>query len=263
MKHVTTRLRGRLGNNMFQVGALYTYAKMHGYTATMHNYSGDYPIVFRNVDTDADPPVTSNYKSLEHNHFGYSELPLDASGESINIHGVYCHFQHEKYLDRELLSELFAIPEALKESLTEKYLDIDSRCSIHIRRGDYVSRRRGRKRIWPTHGFEYVNKARTHVDSSIFLVSSDDISWCKRNLPKDMDVLYVDESPEASMYAMSLCEHNIISNSSFSWWSAYLNTNKNKKVITPKQWFFKDNPVVLSGQADIFSDIPCEGWIRV
>jgi len=262
MKFVTTQLRGRLGNQMFQIGALYTYAKRHHYRPVLRNSTHDYPVVFRRVNFDNDI-ATSNYKVLEHNHFGYSEIPVDDSDESINIHGHYCYFQHENYLDKDLTKDLFAIPETLRESLTNKYPDIDTRCSIHIRRGDYARRRRGGKRIWPTHAVDYLNKARSYVHSSNFLVSSDDIPWCKRHLPNDMNILYVDEAPEASMYAMSLCEHHIISNSSFSWWSAYLNSNENKTVIAPKQWFLKDNPVVLSRQANIYSNIPCEDWIRI
>ena len=71
----------------------------------------------------------------------------------------------------------------------------------------------------------------------MFLCVSDDIEWCKHNLP-NRDRIYFTHNPlEVDMCITSLCSNNIIANSSFSWWGAWLNINPNKKVIAPKKWF--------------------------
>ena len=68
-------------------------------------------------------------------------------------------------------------------------------------------------------------------------VFSDDINWCKTNL-KFKNMVFVEGNDDVEdLWLMSLCDHNIIANSSFSWWGAWLNINPNKKVISPKRWF--------------------------
>lgn len=131
--------------------------------------------------------------------------------------------------------------------------------SIHVRRGDYLL-------PWHHHfcilGFDYYNEAISHFIDDIekyhFVVFSNDIEWCKENLFEGDIVTFVgsaegdfgapppSETPPAhigpsekafsDLILMSLCEHNIIGNSSFSWWAAFRNKNENKKVICPKNY---------------------------
>ena len=86
-----------------------------------------------------------------------------------------------------------------------------------------------------------------------FFVFSDDISWTKENLIIE-NALYIDNNtiPHEDMYLMSLCKHNIIANSSFSWWGAWLNNNNYKTVIAPKKWFL-----------DKENEVACENWIKL
>ena len=78
-----------------------------------------------------------------------------------------------------------------------------------------------------------------------FFIFSDDIHWVKNNLDfidhKTLIVLESDIPDHEEMYLMSQCKYNIIANSSFSWWGAWLNQNSDKKVIAPKKWF-KSSP---------------------
>lgn len=112
--------------------------------------------------------------------------------------------------------------------------------SIHVRRGDYLDH--------PLFGGicekEYYQSAikaiLNKVKNPIFFIFSNDIKWCKENLNMDYPSYYIDwnkgEKSFRDMQLMSLCKHNIIPNSSFSWWGAWLNKNNNKIVIAPKNW---------------------------
>ncbi len=86
-----------------------------------------------------------------------------------------------------------------------------------------------------------------------FFVFSDDISWTKENLIIE-NALYINNKsiPHEDIYLMSLCKHNIIANSSFSWWGAWLNKNDYKTVIAPKKWF-----------VDKENEVACENWIKL
>jgi hypothetical protein len=69
------------------------------------------------------------------------------------------------------------------------------------------------------------------------LLFSDDIDWCKENLKFPINTHFIEEDETISLYLMASCDHNIIANSSFSWWGAWLNENPNKIIIGPKTWF--------------------------
>jgi len=93
------------------------------------------------------------------------------------------------------------------------------------------------------------------IGASNVFVFSDDIGWCKENLTlPGFNFNFVDlENPYQSMYLMSMCENNIIANSSFSWWGSWLNQKENKRVICPKDWF---GPAINKDTRDVY----CEGW---
>lgn len=119
--------------------------------------------------------------------------------------------------------------------------------SVHIRRGDYVSipKIANIHRLLPLSYYEgATQKMLEHNPDAHFFISSDDIEWAKENFPEDRLVTFV-SSPEIPDYEelilMSLCRHHIIANSTFSWWSAWLNQNPQKVVIAPKQWFNDPN----------------------
>lgn len=106
--------------------------------------------------------------------------------------------------------------------------------SIHIRRTDYVGNS-FYTQLWNT---DYYEKAMAEFPGTGFLVFSDDIDWCKQYFSGSNDIEFCEEEdPIKAMNLMAGCKHNIISNSSFSWWAAYLNPNPHKKVIAPKAWY--------------------------
>ena len=93
-------------------------------------------------------------------------------------------------------------------------------------------------------------------DYKNIVVFSDDIPWCKENLIFDNIIFIEGNKDYEDLWLMSLCEHNIIANSSFSWWGAWLNENKNKKVVSPLNWFGQQSN---TNQSDI---VP-ESWIKI
>lgn len=132
-----------------------------------------------------------------------------------------------------------------KNPLTERNQDLQSlickqnSVSIHVRRGDYIEN----SLLGGLCGKEYYQKAidyiNLHVETPTFFIFSDDIAWCTENLNLTNSSFiswnkgltsYVD------MQLMSCCKHQIIANSSFSWWGAWLNSNPKKIVIGPKKW---------------------------
>ena len=129
--------------------------------------------------------------------------------------------------------------------------------SLHIRLKDYLL-------LSDVYGeictLEYYNKAIGYIKEKIekpkFFVFSDDIKMAQRIL-ENIEAVWVDNNSENNAYddlhLMSLCKHNIIANSSFSWWAAWLNSNENSVTIAPKQW--------LNSQK--LCDIWCEGWVKL
>jgi len=104
-------------------------------------------------------------------------------------------------------------------------------------------------------GMEYYGKAIRYFTDRLgrcdFLIFSDDIEWCKDNFLRGEFLFSDDVSESDALQKMSLCGHNIIANSTFSWWGAYLNKNKDKQIIAPKNWFgplnqIKDFSEILS-----------------
>lgn len=119
--------------------------------------------------------------------------------------------------------------------------------SIHVRRGDYVNH----SLFGGLCDLDYYKQAIEHIASKVnnplFIIFSNDINWTKANLNIPGQVVFVDwnkaENSYRDMQLMSLCKHNIIANSSFSWWGAWLNISDEKIVIAPKKWtnLDKDN----------------------
>lgn len=118
--------------------------------------------------------------------------------------------------------------------------------SIHIRKGDYETRH-WKDILGFMDNTKYYNNALNYINAKLenphFFIFSDDIEWAKNNFQLSK-YTYIDHNKGKlsyiDMYLMSLCKHNIIANSTFSWWGAWLNKNENKIVIMPDKWINKD-----------------------
>ena len=163
--------------------------------------------------------------------------------------GLYIsgYWQNEKYFifkeDEIRKSFTFRAPldgENLK--VAESVRDVNS-VSLHIRRGDYVSNKKFSQQ-YPIAPIKYYKGAisiiKKMVPDPVFFIFSDSIEWAKENFNIGSPVSYVCNNNGVTsyndMHLMSLCKHNITANSSFSWWGAWLNDNKSKIVIGPKNW---------------------------
>jgi len=157
------------------------------------------------------------------------------------------YFQSPRYFEkvRPILLNEFTLASPLLE-YGSKILDqikSSQSASLHVRRGDYLSNITVKKRFGPCSKDYYlraVSKVKAEIKGVKFFVFSDDIAWVKTNLELSEDTVYVSnpilkDAEELSL--MSSCQHNIIANSSFSWWGAWLNQNLNKLVIAPTPWF--------------------------
>lgn len=158
------------------------------------------------------------------------------------------YWQSERYFQsiNEIIRADFSFKLPLNEKNTEFAQQISqvNAVSLHVRRGDYVQN----PITLATHGLcslDYYQAAIRVIAESVeqphFFIFSDDITWVKANLKIPFPCYYLDHNQGAESYndmrLMSLCQHHIIANSSFSWWGAWLNPNTSKIVIAPKQWF--------------------------
>jgi len=130
---------------------------------------------------------------------------------------------------------------------------------LHIRRGDYLNPENRKKFIGPCSD-EYYDKAIEYFSGKypkvVFFVFSDDDEYCRIKYGDKRNFYFVDRHLKDyyDLYFMSKCRHNIIANSSFSWWAAWFNENEQKEIVSPSSWFNYD---------DISKSILGEGWVKI
>jgi len=232
---------GRLGNQMFQYANLLGIKYKKGYEIQLTKsqlqssmLTGVFTLTECTIVQLEDIPHNKTY--LENCHcFDLNVLEVD---DNTNLRG---YFQTEKYfkhcsniVKKEFSFKKEVIDECKKflKDLTDKTL-----VSLHVRRGDYLN-------LTHVHGefsLDYYEKAINLLNDSntALIIVSDDIKWCIENLNYS-NAVYSNGDSTFDLCLQSLCDHHIISNSTFSWWGAWLGSNKDKKVIAPEKWFNDD-----------------------
>ena len=227
--NLIVKLGGGLGNMLFQVASSLGLSKTFDY-----NLFSDYshfgilhtsPTSYKSTFLKKLPQISvnlSNVEVIEENDFCYQELSLPDS-KNIALKGA---FQSYKYFDkyRQDIIDFFS------------YKDYNPKMgfvSIHVRRGNYTQLQNYHYLLDKNY---YLN-AIDYFPNYKFLVFSDDIEWCKQVFQGDKFTFIENQTDTDDLWLMSECEHNIIGNSTFSWWGAYLNRNPNKIVIHPEKWF--------------------------
>jgi len=285
---VIAQLIGGLGNQLFQYAAARRLAQYHqvplklditGFeTYKLHNYSLNH---FNIVETFAQPDEIARYKKQGFIHrvrrrfFPYAlqrhilEKSLSFQPAILNLHpNVYLqgYWQSERYfIDiAVIIRQEFMIKtpiDAINAQLSEQ-ITATNAVSLHVRRGDYASNPVFQK----VHGLtslEYyakaIQKIAAQVENTHFFIFSDDPDWTRANLNFDVPLTFVTHNQADKNYEdlrlMSLCQHHIIANSSFSWWGAWLGGNPKKIICYPAHWANDKNLNT--------SDIIPNGWQKI
>lgn len=279
---IYSRIRGGLGNQLFQYSVARSLADQLGVDLGLdvreYNNFSNFQMGLSNFEIRANlnPDGLIRHKqngtilfALE-NLFGmhkhvYYEPSLSFDKKVLTKQdGTFLkgYWQSEKYFTdkKKIMDDL-----QIKILPTEKNIQIKTKIeeclsiSLHIRRGDYVSN--------SAHGtcdLTYYRKAvQFFIDkyglSFEIFAFSDDPNWVKDNLKLPVKINFISNNSSKKNYEdlrlMSCCKHNIIANSSFSWWGAWLNKNPKKFIIAPKQWFANNE---IENR-----DITPQNWLRI
>lgn len=172
------------------------------------------------------------------------------------------HFQKEKYFieAKKTLIKEFTLKSKLSDEAEKiRNLIINSNSiSIHVRRTDYLKQMDFFGSCSINYYTEAIKILANSSDNPTFFIFSDDIDWVIKNIQIPYSHIYVSDKEikdYESLDLMSKCRHNIIANSTFSWWGAWLNQNKGKMIIGPKQWFKNKTSNELG--------IMPEGWLQL
>jgi hypothetical protein len=264
---VTVYFAGGLGNQLFQVAATYNLAKKFGDEPVFNFNTSHTPLqgneiikyknnVFKEFKHSENIIIDNIFSQSGHS---FEEIPYK---KNVQLQGF---FQSEKFFTENKNEIVEKIINGLKTE-DKKYKEIVlwlkkvkeennnlPLVSIHVRRGDYLKF----PNIHTICSLDYYKNSLNLIKEKIGhftpIIISDDKLWCKNNLIGIISPFF-DEIED--LILMSNCDHNIIANSSFSWWGAYLNQNKNKVVIGPKLWFG------LGGPQDQEDTIPKQ-WIKI
>lgn len=259
--YVTCRLQGRTGNIMFQIS--HAYAKALEYnrqfvvpsdeSSTRHLENTLFKKIPFSIKTSTQTPTT---------HTTWVKFTYEQTVPLVDRPTAFAGwFQSEKFFIKykEPVIDLFSPPISFLEKVFRIYPFFKNKtvAAINVRRGDYLTQ----PTRHPVISLDYINKAYEHLPHhNILLVVSDDIEWCKDNI-KLPNCIFNDNSQfwdAEALWLLSLCDHFIISNSSFSWWGAYLSRSEDKVVIAPGTWFGPDMEA-----ANDPKDIYCEDWIKL
>lgn len=262
---ITTYLQGGLGNQIFQIVAAQNLALNNKDLAAFN---------FNESHTPLQGEQASKYKNTIFNNFTHKEDIVIENvftqkghafehityKKNLQLQGF---FQSEKFFseNKEIIVDMILKGIKSENEKWEKVIDFISNCekplvSVHIRRGDYLKF----AHVHTPCSLEYYRNSLSFIKDKIGdfkpIFISDDKNWCIETF-KDLDCLISPFNDEIEDFILMInSQHNIIANSSFSWWGAYLNQNPNKIVIGPKKWFGPTGP---QDQQDILP----QNWIKI
>ncbi|MDB4078797.1 alpha-1,2-fucosyltransferase [Amylibacter sp.] len=284
---IYSRIRGGLGNQLFQYCAARSLADSLGTSLGLDtrdfNQNSPYLLGLKNFNIRADfnPSVM-----IKHKNDGYIKYLIDiAFGKkqkiyketSLNFNEKFLLLQNNSYLKgywqtekyfkdnkKNILNDLKIInPQSNQNKKISKKIAGTTSVSLHIRRGDYVTNT-AYNAAHGTCSLTYYKNAINHLINKIgknftVFAFSDDPEWVSSNLKLPVSICFIDNNSSEYSYEdlrlMSECNHNIIANSSFSWWGAWLNTNHHKTVIAPNSWYadqsLKNNDIIPSNWTKI------------
>lgn len=239
-------LHSGLGNVLYNIATTYGIAKTHNLKPTIPSLK----TFFKNWGEKYEKSILRNVCTDEYEKSGTTVYEIRKQ-RNIFINRKYQngdklmgYYQSYKYFDemRNEIIDLFSIDESTKKYIDDKYFDIFNdkiiNVSLHVRRSDFCT-------LGINMNETYYNFAINHMKQILnneckFLIFSDDIEWCKKVFIGKEFIFIEGEDDYVDLYMMSFCDHNILANSTFSWWGAYLNKHEKKIVVYPKEWFNKN-----------------------
>ncbi len=178
------------------------------------------------------------------------------------------YWQSEKYF--EAISGIIRNEFIFKQPLVNEYylhvkhqIENSNSISLHFRRCDYVDNPKTNKYHGVPSMIYYqraVERIAKKINAPVLFIFSDDIQWVMTHFESEFPMVFIEQSDEelhSDFRLMSLCKHNIIANSSYSWWAAWLNENENKTVIAPEKWYAHQRSQVHA------SDLLPREWITL
>ena len=257
---ITCNLKGRLGNQLFQIATTHALAidnndrcvfplGIEGATPNIYERTFYANTILRNIVYGYD---FSWVRSIHREPgFHYSKINYQ---DGMLLDG---YFQSEKYFahQRDEVVKLFS-PSEYVTNRVNRYsgiINFDDCVAVHVRRGDYVKLSNVHTNLAEKSSY-YENALNIFADKKkIFF--SDDIQWCKQKFG-DQHIYIDNENDVVELFLFSRISSKIIANSSFSWWAAWLG-NFEDKVIAPKQWFGPNNSHLNT------EDVIPERWERI
>lgn len=243
--YIVPALGGRLGNNMFMVANAYAQAL---------NYNKQMVIAKNQLVYEGNDYSQNIFRKFEFIEEFDDNKNCNPPVPSSDKHTIYLgYYQSEKYFEKysENIKGLFGPPlEFIDKIRTEIPVIFNTEVTvINVRRGDYLHY----PNYHPTVSPEYIFKALELVPSKQYLIASDDIPWCKEQLNLPNAIYLEGWKSHEQLWIMAMCHHYVISNSSFSWWAAYLSRHPGKIVIAPETWFGPEAP-------QNWVDMYCKNW---
>lgn len=236
----TSYLMGGLGNQMFQISHALSqgwknsvpvifkcesYTKMQGSQPTKYKNN-----IFRKLKfTDNLPPAERLTNMWE-----FKELNVNPA-KNIEFFGYFQSSKNFYGFDKEI-QETFLPDEDFLNKIHSLYPQLNNKnnISIHIRRGDYLKV----SNILPVVDISYIDKCLDTIKEfdNIFVLT-DDKEWVEKNIKRQNLIIPKNLEDYEELWLIGLCKYNIMSNSTFSWWGSFLNTNPDKVVFVPDTWF--------------------------
>jgi hypothetical protein len=283
-KTVTIRLRGGLGNQLFQYAAARNLSIKESAETQLDCrdliLKNERPLglKFFNLVSHSKildigrPPSWAHKIYKKATGSIYSEPAFNYSDKFNNLRAsIYLegYFQSEKYFlenETQIRDGISAVPtEAVNiNRIAAELMPETKTVSLHVRRGDYT-----KPKNLKIHGVlspSYYVRALETVNSSCgpgltVCVFTDDVNWVEKNLQLPAGTRIISKHTNSmieDLFLMARCDHHIIANSSFSWWGAWLNPSKSKVVVAPKQWFTEAASLKINTV-----DLCPPAWIRI
>ena len=277
---IVTKLMGGMGNQMFQYAMGRSLSLKHNLQLKIdlsflknrnmgNNFVyRDYDLNIFNVFEDFELTMTDRLIVANQPHFHFSKNYMDLLSETINkgnsiiLDGYwqsplfFSDFENQIRKDFEFKDNIENHIGLIKDLIT--HIKSCNSVMVNVRRTDYLN-----TDFHGVMGMDYLNNAKKLIELKVknphYFIFSDDIEWCRKNINfENMNLIdhnFKGERFGNYLQLMSICKHFIIPNSTFAWWSVWLNKNLNKIVIAPKNWFTDSNINT--------NDLIPNNWIRI